>query len=88
MTSTAAPQLNVRLNFNNRDYEFEELPRTAQALLQDMMQIDKQIGQLQFELRHLQAARQVYGSSLRKTMNEEGQGNEHESGNGHNGNEG
>jgi hypothetical protein len=86
MTTTTAPQTNLKLNFNNRDYAFAELPRTAQLLLQDMMQLDQQIGRLQFELRHLQAARQVYGNSLRKTMNEEeALGQEHGDGDGHNG---
>lgn len=83
MTTTTAPQPNLKLNFNNRDYEFEELPRTAQLLLQDLMGLDQQIGKLQFELRHLQAARQVYGASLRKTMNEEATSADHEGGNGH-----
>lgn len=71
MTTTTPQATNLKLNFNNKDYEFSDLPRTAQLLLQDMMQIDQQISKLQFELRHLQAARQVYGSSLRKTMAEE-----------------
>jgi hypothetical protein len=72
MMTTTTPQVtNLKLNFNNKDYEFSDLPRTAQLLLQDMMQMDQQISKLQFELRHLQAARQVYGSSLRKTMVEE-----------------
>jgi hypothetical protein len=71
MTSHAEPQANVRLNFNNRDYEFSELPRNAQLLLQDIMRLDQQIGKLQFELRHLQAARQVYGSNLRQAMNDD-----------------
>ena len=70
LTSHAEPQANVRLNFNNRDYEFAELPRNAQLLLQDIMRLDQQIGQLQFELRHLQAARHVYGSNLRQAMND------------------
>jgi hypothetical protein len=71
MTTTTPQATNLKLNFNNKDYEFSDLPRTAQLLLQDMMQMDQQISKLQFELRHLQAARQVYGSSLRKTMAEE-----------------
>jgi len=72
MTTTApAPAANVKLNFNNRDYEFAELPRPAQLLLQDMMRMEQQISQLQFELRHLQAARQVYASNLRQTMAQE-----------------
>jgi len=83
MTSHAEPQANVRLNFNNRDYEFSELPRNAQLLLQDILRLDQQIGKLQFELRHLQAARQLYGAKLRKTMNEEATSADHEGGNGH-----
>lgn len=71
MTTTTAPQPNLKLNFNDRDYEFSELPRTAQLLLQDMMRLEQQITQLQFELRHLQAAKQSYGTSLRKAMSEE-----------------
>lgn len=71
MTITTEPQVRARLKFNDRDYEFDELPRPAQLLLNDLMRIDQQIGQLQFELRHLQAAKQVYGSSLRRTMAEE-----------------
>ena len=71
MTTTTAPQPNLKLNFNDRDYEFSELPRTAQLLLQDMMRLEQQITQLQFELRHLQAAKQTYGASLRKAMREE-----------------
>jgi hypothetical protein len=71
MTTTTPQATNLKLNFNNKDYEFSDLPRTAQLLLQDMMQMDQQISKLQYELRHLQAARQVYGSSLRKTMVEE-----------------
>lgn len=73
MTSSTASQLHPKLKFNDRDYEFNELPRTAQLLLNDLMRIDQQIGQLQFELRHLQAAKQVYGTSLRKAMDEETQ---------------
>ncbi|MCP9878010.1 hypothetical protein KBZ17_15520 [Cyanobium sp. A2C-AMD] len=71
MTTTTAPQPNLKLNFNDRDYEFSELPRTAQLLLQDMMRLEQQIAQQQFELRHLQAAKQTYGASLRKAMSEE-----------------
>ena len=71
MTTTTAPQPNLKLNFNDRDYEFSELPRTAQLLLQDMMRLDQQITQQQFELRHLQAAKHTYGASLRKAMSEE-----------------
>lgn len=73
MTSTVAPPTNLKLNFNDREYDFSELPRNAQLLLQDMMRIDQQINQLQFELRHLQAARQVYGRSLGKAMTDEQQ---------------
>lgn len=69
LTSHAEQQANVRLNYNNRDYEFSELSRDAQLLLQDIMRLDQQIAQLQFELRHLQAARHLYGSSLRQAMN-------------------
>lgn len=83
MTTTPTAQPNLKLNYNNRDYEFDELPRTAQLLLQDMMRLDQQIGTLQFELRHLQAAKQVYGSSLRKTMNDEAEEQGHEGGDGH-----
>lgn len=75
MTTTTAPQPNLRLNFNNRDYEFDELPRTAQLLLQDMVRLDQELGTLQFQVRHLQAARQAYGARLRQTMNEEVEGN-------------
>ena len=71
LTSHAEQQANVRLNYNNRDYEFSELPRNAQLLLQDLMRLDQQISQLQFELRHLQAARKMYGSSLSSAMKEE-----------------
>lgn len=71
MTSTATAPTNLKLNYNDREYPFEELPRTAQLLLQDMVRLDQQISQLQFELRHLQAARQMYGNSLRKTMQED-----------------
>lgn len=77
MTSTVAPQTNLRLNFNDREYDFSELPRNAQFLLQDMMRIDQQINQLQFELRHLQTARRVYYSSFGKAMSEELQTDEH-----------
>ena len=42
------------------------------ALLRDMMRIDQRIGELQFELRHLQAARQLYGSGVRQAIQEEG----------------
>lgn len=73
MTSSTATQFHPKLKFNDRDYEFNELPRTVQLLLNDLMRIDQQIGQLQFELRHLQAAKQVYGASLRKAMDEEAQ---------------
>ena len=71
MTTTTAPQTNLKLNYNDRDYEFSELPPTAQVLLQDMMRLDQQVNQLQFELRHLQAAKHTYSASLRKAMNEE-----------------
>ena len=71
LTSPAEQQANIHLNFNNRDYEFSELPRNAQLLLQDIMRLDQQISQLQFELRHLQAARHMYGASLRQAMNDE-----------------
>lgn len=64
-------QATLRLNYNNRDYEYGDLPRNAQLLLQDIMRLDQQIAQLQFELRHLQAARHVYGSSLGRAINEE-----------------
>lgn len=71
LTSPAEQQANVRLNYNNRDYEFSELPRHAQLLLQDIMRLDQQISELQFELRHLQAARHAYGLNLRQAMNDE-----------------
>ena len=90
MTTTTAPQPNVKLNFNDRDYEFSELPRTAQLLLQDMMQLEQQITKLQFELRHLQAAKHTYSTSLRNAMSEEenaqlSEGNSGEGPNGHGG---
>lgn len=65
MTTTTPQATNQKLNFNNKDYEFSDLPRTAQLLPQDMMQMDQQISKLQFELRHLQAARQVGASERR-----------------------
>ena len=70
-TTTAAAQPNVRVNYKDKDYAFAELPRTAQLLLKDMMRLEQQVTQLQFELRHLQAAQQAYSSSLRKTMSAE-----------------
>ena len=73
MTSTATAPTHLKLNYNDREYPFEELPRPAQLLLQDMVRLDQQISQLQFELRHLQAARQMYGTTLRKTMQDEEQ---------------
>ncbi len=73
MTSIATAPTHLKLNYNDREYPFEELPRTAQLLLQDMVRLDQQISQLQFELRHLQAARQMYGTSLRKAMQEDEQ---------------
>jgi hypothetical protein len=82
MTTATAPQVNLRLNFNNRDYEFEDLPRSAQVLLQDMVRIDQQISELQFQLRHLQAARHTYGSSLSKAMKDEEQNPDHADGDG------
>ena len=69
--TTTAPQTNLKVNYNDRDYDFSELPRPAQLLVQDMLRLDQQVNQLQFELRHLQAARQIYGSSLRQAMSEE-----------------
>lgn len=77
MTSAPGTQNHPKLTFHDRDYEFNELPRPAQLLLNDMMRIDQQISQLQFELRHLQAARQVYSASLRKAMDDELQKSEH-----------
>ena len=71
MTTPTEPQTTLRLNYKDRNYEFSELPRTAQILLQDMVRIEQQVNQLQFELRHLQAARQVYNSSLLQSMSEE-----------------
>lgn len=79
MTSTAVPQTNLKLNFNDRDYEFSELPHNAQLILQDMVRLDQQISQLQFELRHLKAAREVFGISLSKTMRKEEESHEHDS---------
>jgi TolA-binding protein len=73
MTSTATAPTHLKLNYNDREYPFEELPRPAQLLLQDMVRLDQQISQLQFELRHLQAARQMHGTTLRKTMQDEEQ---------------
>jgi len=84
-TTAPAPAANVKLNFNNRDYEFAELPRPAQLLLQDMMRMEQQISQLQFELRHLQAARQVYASNLRQTMAQEEGGESSADGHGEDG---
>jgi iron uptake system EfeUOB component EfeO/EfeM len=82
MTATTAPQ-SLKLNYKDRDYDISELPRTAQLLLQDMVRLDQQISQLQFELRHLQAARQIYSSSLLKSMNEEEASGATAGGNGH-----
>lgn len=70
MATTTAPQ-KLKLNYKDRDYDFAELPRTAQLLLQDMVRLDQQVSELQFELRHLQAAKQIYSSNLAKAMNEE-----------------
>ena len=85
MTSTATAPTHLKLNYNDREYPFEELPRTAQLLLQDMVRLDQQISQLQFELRHLQAARQTYGNSLRKAMQDELQEAERSGGEGERG---
>ena len=71
MTATASAPTNLKVNINDRDYDFSELPRTAQLVLQDMMRVDKKINELQFELRHLQAARQLYSSGVRKAMQDE-----------------
>lgn len=71
MTTTTEPQTTLKLNYKDRDYDYSELPRRAQLILQDMVRLDQQVNQLQFELRHLQAARQVYSSSLLKSMNDE-----------------
>jgi hypothetical protein len=71
MTTTTAPQPNLKLNFNDRDYEFSELPRTAQILLKDMMRLEQKITEQQTELRYLQAAKHTYGASLRQAMSEE-----------------
>ena len=71
MTTTTAQQTNLKLNFNDRDYDFSELPRTAQILLQDLMLLEQKIAKEQAELRYLQAARHTYSTSLRKAMSEE-----------------
>ncbi len=73
MTTTAAPQANLKVNINDRDYDYSELPQKAQLVLRDMMRIDQRMSELQFELRHLQAARQLYGSGVRQAI-QEGEG--------------
>lgn len=78
MTSSSATKANVKVNFNNRDYAFEELPRNTQLLLKDLMRLDEQISQLQFQLRHLQAAHHTYSASLRQAMNEQEEGEAHQ----------
>ncbi|MFM7312578.1 MAG: hypothetical protein ACKO0M_05325 [Cyanobium sp.] len=82
MTTANAPHVNLRLNFNDRDYTFQELPQTAQQLLKDIAGLDQQIGQLQFDLRHLQAAREVFSTALRTTMVNQTQGSDDSDGNG------
>ena len=85
MTTTAAPQANLKVNINDRDYDYAELPQKAQLVLRDMMRIDQRISELQFELRHLQAARQLYGSGVRQAIQEEGvhENDSEQAGNGH-----
>ena len=88
MTTTTAPQTTLKLNYKDRDYEFSELPRTAQLLLQDMVRLDQEVSQLQFQLRHLQAARQVYSSNLVKSMSSEESAKHSANGNGSEGEDG
>ena len=85
MTTTAAPQANLKVNINDRDYDYAELPQKAQLVLRDMMRIDQRISELQFELRHLRAARQLYGSGVRQAIQEEGvhENDSEQAGNGH-----
>jgi seryl-tRNA synthetase len=82
MTTIASPTTNLKLNYNNRDYEFEELPHGVQLLLQDLMRMDQRINELQFELRHLQAAKQIYSINLQRTMREQENTHAHPGGDG------
>lgn len=82
MPSATAAQYHLKLNFNERDYEFQELPEKAQDLVKDLMRLEEKISELSHELRHLQAARDMYSANLRATMMREGQNPEHHDGNG------
>lgn len=69
VTSTASSKMKV--NINGQEHAFEDLPKNAQLLLQDLMRMDNEINELQYRLRQLQAAKQVYLSSLQQTMSAE-----------------
>jgi hypothetical protein len=71
MTTTTAPQITLEFNYKDRDYEYSEIPRTAQLLPQIMVRPNQQVSELQFELRHLQAKKQVYSSNLVKSVGPE-----------------
>jgi hypothetical protein len=71
MSGTPTAVGNIKVNINGQEYNFEDLPKNAQLLLQDLMRMDTEMNELQYRLRQLQAAKQVYLSSLQQTMSDE-----------------
>jgi hypothetical protein len=67
MTS-AANRSQVKVNLNGEEYNLEDLPKNAQMLLQDLMRMENEMNELQYRLRQMQAARQVYLANLQQVM--------------------
>ncbi len=68
MTVQQIPIDQLKVNINGQEYTMQDLPQNVQVILQDLMRMEQEIKELQYRLRQLNAARQVYLSSLQQSM--------------------
>jgi hypothetical protein len=71
MTAQQIPVEQIKVNINGQEYAMSDLPDNVQVILQDLMRMEQEIKDLQYRLRQLNAARQVYLSSLQQSVAEQ-----------------
>jgi hypothetical protein len=57
---------------DGQDYPVDQLPDGVRMMVGDLLRISQEIQELQYRLRHMQAAQQVYVNSVRSEIQKAG----------------
>ena len=62
----------AKITIDGKEYEFESLPKEAQAQIVNIQYVDRKIADLQSEIAVLNAAKQFYLAQLKAALPQEG----------------